>query len=72
MVLVSELTKIFDPLTISSMKDQEITLIADETEQSRTARKGLENQLRVLSRGADICKKFAKLDLVGEIREVLA
>lgn len=49
------------------MKDDEIPLIADKKEQSRATRKDLENQLGILSRGADICKKFPRLNLVGEI-----
>ncbi|VUC33512.1 unnamed protein product [Clonostachys rosea] len=58
--LVAELSKVFDPTAVAMMTNQQISLIADETEQRRMIREELQQQLHSLEEGNRIFHKYQK------------
>ncbi|CAH0057948.1 unnamed protein product [Clonostachys solani] len=61
--LVAELSKVFDPTAVAMMTNEQISLIADETEQRRMIREGLQQQLHSLEEGNRIFQKYQKVVL---------
>lgn len=64
--LVSEMLKILRPLDVLKLSDEEISAIAGETEESRDVRKRIQDELNVLSRGADMCQRFSSYRIDGK------
>ncbi|KAM0430444.1 hypothetical protein ACHAPT_005791 [Fusarium lateritium] len=64
-VLIAELGKMIDPVSVSKMSAEELNQVAGETEASRVTRQELEMELAVLKDGMQICKQFADFGLFG-------
>ncbi|KAI9742782.1 MAG: hypothetical protein M1818_003511 [Claussenomyces sp. TS43310] len=56
--LISELDKIFSPVTVSAMPTNLVAQIAGESEENRAEREQLTRELDVLGKGSDTCKRF--------------
>lgn len=66
--LIAALADILLPASVFSMSDEVVQRIAGESEDSRRQRQQLKNQLEVLGKGADFCKRFVGVRLGGEVR----
>jgi hypothetical protein len=56
--LIARLGDILSPIKVTYLADDIVTSIAGESEQSRSQRKQLTNQLDVLVQGLETCKRF--------------
>lgn len=56
--IIAKLEDIFSPVKVSCLATDVVTSIAGESEESRARRNQLTNQLNVLIRGSETCKKF--------------
>lgn len=65
--LVAALADILLPASVFTMSDEMVERIAGESEDSRRQRQQLKNQLEVLGKGADFCKRFVGVRLGGEV-----
>ncbi|KAJ4342112.1 hypothetical protein N0V95_007048 [Ascochyta clinopodiicola] len=63
--LVAKLSDILSPIKVTYLAADVVTSIAGESEQSRSKRKQLTNQLDVLVQGLETCKKFVVGNLHG-------
>ncbi|KAL7791887.1 P-loop containing nucleoside triphosphate hydrolase protein [Trichoderma ceciliae] len=65
--LVAEIREILSPLVAAQMKEDDMASIVGEKEEIRTARKKLEAKRKLLSDGAQTCKKFSGFRVSGLI-----
>jgi hypothetical protein len=63
--LIAKLGDILSPIKVTCLTADVVTSVAGESEQSRSKRKQLKNQLDVLVQGLDTCKKFVVGNLHG-------
>ncbi|GAP92225.1 putative dynamin family protein [Rosellinia necatrix] len=61
--LMTTLSTIFSPLSVFEMEDGLVSSIAGESQESRAKRAKLENQVGVLMKGSETCKRFAGVRL---------
>ncbi|KAI0105277.1 dynamin family protein [Nemania sp. FL0031] len=61
--LLTALSTILSPIVIFSMPDDLVSTIAGESKASRIKRKRLANQVEVLIKGSETCKRFADIRL---------
>jgi hypothetical protein len=64
--LMSQLYDFFSPLTVTSMPADLVTCIAGESEENRTQREQLTQQLDVLMKGLKTCKGIIGFRALGE------
>ncbi|KAH9205430.1 hypothetical protein DL95DRAFT_491127, partial [Leptodontidium sp. 2 PMI_412] len=63
--LISPLYNIFFPITVASMPADLVTSIAGESEENRAQREQLNQQLEVLVKGIETCKRFVGVRILG-------
>ncbi|GAW17592.1 hypothetical protein ANO14919_070510 [Xylariales sp. No.14919] len=64
--LMAALSEIFSPIVVLEMPDDLVSAIAGESQESRTKRARLANQVEILVKGSETCKRFAGRRLVGQ------
>ncbi|KAH8704460.1 hypothetical protein GQ44DRAFT_716700 [Phaeosphaeriaceae sp. PMI808] len=62
---MAKLDDILSPIKITYLATEVVTRVAGESEESRAKRKQLANQLNVLIKGSETCKKFMVGTLPG-------
>jgi hypothetical protein len=65
--LIKQLEQVFNTLEVVKMSKEKISQIAGETERSKRIRDDLQKQLDVLTKGMDICKEFAVVDITSTL-----
>ncbi|KAI0811301.1 P-loop containing nucleoside triphosphate hydrolase protein [Xylaria sp. FL0064] len=64
--LIAALPAIFSPLVVLEMPADLVSAIAGESQETRDERTKLANQVRILNKGSETCKRFAGLRLAGQ------
>ncbi|KAM0480455.1 hypothetical protein ACHAPX_004286 [Trichoderma viride] len=64
--LVGEIREILSPLVVAQMSEDDMEAIVGEKDAIRTARKTLHAKLRLLSEGAQTCRRFSGFQVLGE------
>jgi hypothetical protein len=64
--IINKLDDILSPIKIIYLANDVVTSVAGESEESRTKRKQLNDQLSVLVQGLETCKRFMVRTLQGE------
>lgn len=64
--LLKALPEIFSPMTVCNMPTDLVGRIAGESDENLRRREQLEKQHDVLSKGSEICKRFAGMELISE------
>ncbi|KAI1273907.1 P-loop containing nucleoside triphosphate hydrolase protein [Xylaria sp. FL0933] len=65
--LIAALPAIFSPLVVLEMPADLVSAIAGESQETRDERTKLENQVKILNKGSETCKRFAGPRLAGLI-----
>ncbi|KAI1329705.1 dynamin family protein [Xylariaceae sp. FL0255] len=63
--LMAVLCDVLSPMTVLNMSEQDIVVIAGESQESRDTRAKLAKQVEVLTKGSETCKRFAGVRLGG-------
>ncbi|KAL7918493.1 P-loop containing nucleoside triphosphate hydrolase protein [Trichoderma austrokoningii] len=63
--LVGEIRQILSPLVVAQMSEDDMDAIVGEKDKIRTARKTLQAKLKLLSEGAQTCKRFSGSQVLG-------
>jgi hypothetical protein len=69
--LIAKLSEILSPVEVTYLTADTVTSVAGESEQSRSKRKQLTNQLDVLVQGLETCRQFVVGNLHGTSRSQL-
>ncbi|KAI1427835.1 P-loop containing nucleoside triphosphate hydrolase protein [Xylaria sp. FL1777] len=64
--LMVALSEIFSPIVVLEMADDLVSAIAGEPQEIKDERTRLANQVEILDRGSETCKRFAGLRLAGQ------
>ncbi|KAI1114052.1 P-loop containing nucleoside triphosphate hydrolase protein [Nemania sp. NC0429] len=64
--LMAALPQIFSPIVVLEMPEDLVSTIAGEPQEVQAERAGLENQIEVLIKGSNTCKRFADSRLAGQ------
>ncbi|KAI1347300.1 P-loop containing nucleoside triphosphate hydrolase protein [Xylaria sp. FL0043] len=65
--LMAVLSEIFSPVVVLEMPDDLVSAIAGESQDTRDERTKLANQVKILNKGSETCKRFAGPRLAGLI-----
>jgi hypothetical protein len=69
--IINKLDDILSPIKIIYLTKDVVTSVAGESEESRTKRKQLNDQLDVLVQGLETCKRFMVRTLQGKYQACL-
>lgn len=69
---MAALSQIFSPIVVLEMPDDLVSAIAGESQKSRAKRAALRNQVEILIKGSETCKRFAGPRLTGQSNISLA
>jgi hypothetical protein len=64
--LVAVLTDLFSPIKVCDMDADSVAAIAGESEEDRSVREQLTNQLALLTKGAETCRSFIGNIITGQ------
>jgi hypothetical protein len=63
---MSALSTILPPIVVFEMPEDLVSAIAGESKESREKRRKIANQVEVLIKGSETCKRFAGIRLDGQ------